>query len=64
MGSYNYGMVVNTNTLFTVFDYKHYGRFFWVYISAPLVAAIPAGYLARSHLRYIDEREEHKASIK
>lgn len=38
----------------TVFTYNHYGRFWWAYIFAPFVAALPAAFLARKHLSIKD----------
>jgi len=54
MGSFNHGeMNLATNYLITVYDAGFLGRYFWVYISAPLAAAIPAGIMAKKHLEIL-----------
>jgi len=51
MGSYNHAAEnVATHYLVTQYDAGFLGRYFWVYIAAPLAAAIPAGLLAKKHL--------------
>ena len=41
----------------TDFKYYHYGRYAWIYVVMPCLAAIPAGILAHFHLR-ADEQED------
>lgn len=35
----------------TDFQYYHFGRYAWIYVVMPCLAAIPAGILAHYHLR-------------
>jgi glycerol uptake facilitator-like aquaporin len=51
MGSYNDGAKnIVENYFITTYNQNYLGRYFWIYIFAPLTAAIPAGLLAKKHI--------------
>ena len=50
--SYNYSINGNGDSQYTI---NHYGRYVWVYVFAPYVAAIAAGLLARIHYNNLEE---------
>lgn len=56
LGSYNHKADISiVKRLITGYDAAYLGRYFWAYISAPLVAAIPAGLLAKLHLKIMED---------
>ena len=58
MGAYNYKDEPVTYPNETRFEYDHYGRYSWVYICAPLLSALFAGWLARKHVIAEEDIEE------
>jgi len=38
-------------------------RYFWIYITAPLLAAIPAGLLAKWHSKILEEGATQSANV-
>lgn len=47
------------NTM-TIFTNRSYGRHFWIYLLAPLLAGIVAGVFARKHYDLLIEEEEKR----
>jgi glycerol uptake facilitator-like aquaporin len=60
--AYNHKDSNNLHPNETHFNYNHFGRYTWIYILAPFVASLIAGYIARLHLGLKDIKNPYRVN--